>query len=197
MARRGVSSCVFSLFFLSLLPYFTEQDATVQTGIRVMYLAAALLAFTSATVVNSLTALASLQCDEDNGKEKEKATAHPRLSKGRALGRFRSSGQLGRAVGPLLGESPLSPNFGSLMTSSFEQHAPLIGLSASHQCTFLLAMVSNTFVYFAGPTVTYIVGGGAMFILTRHMRQIQGGESKLSGMKKVLSNPTPTCIFGT
>jgi len=62
------------------------------------------MAFTSATVVNSLTAFASLQCDEgvfdkDTGKPME---AHPQLAKGKALGQFRSSGQLGRAIGPLL-----------------------------------------------------------------------------------------------
>jgi hypothetical protein len=105
MARRGISSCVLSLFFLSLLPYFAQHEAIVRTGMRTLYLAAALLAFTSATVVNSLTALASLQCDDDNENEKEKAASHPGLSKGRALGQFRSSGQLGRAIGPLLGES--------------------------------------------------------------------------------------------
>ncbi|KAG6856337.1 hypothetical protein H0H87_005455 [Tephrocybe sp. NHM501043] len=62
------------------------------------------LAFTSATVVNSLTAFASLQCDEGGfddvtGKPREE---HPQLTKGKALGQFRSSGQLGRAIGPLL-----------------------------------------------------------------------------------------------
>lgn len=63
------------------------------------------MAFTSATVVNSLTAFASLQCDEGvfdevTGKPVEE---HPQLAKGKALGQFRSSGQLGRAIGPLLG----------------------------------------------------------------------------------------------
>ncbi|KAI8070899.1 major facilitator superfamily domain-containing protein [Gongronella butleri] len=44
------------------------------------------LAFTSGTVVNSLTSLASLQGNSDRGKH---------------LGQFRSFGQLGRALGPL------------------------------------------------------------------------------------------------
>ena len=65
------------------------------------------MAFTSATVVNSLTAFASLQCDEGGfdvvtGKIIKE---HPQLAKGKALGEFRSSGQLGRALGPLLGPS--------------------------------------------------------------------------------------------
>lgn len=118
MARRGVSSCVFSLFFLSLLPYLARDEVPyfagggVRIGIRLMYLAAAFLAFTSATVVNSLTALASLQCDEDSEQEGKKVL-HPELSKGRALGQFRSSGQLGRAIGPLLGEcKPRGPQAG-------------------------------------------------------------------------------------
>lgn len=63
------------------------------------------MAFTSATVVSSLTAFASLQCDEPgvdevSGKPLEE---HPQLAKGKALGMFRSSGQLGRAIGPLIG----------------------------------------------------------------------------------------------
>ncbi|RXW24612.1 hypothetical protein EST38_g1264 [Candolleomyces aberdarensis] len=63
------------------------------------------MAFTSATVVNSLTALASLQCDEsfdqDTGKPIQQ---HADLAKGQALGKFRSSGQLGRALGPIIGK---------------------------------------------------------------------------------------------
>ena len=59
----------------------------------VLYLAAAGLAFVSATVVNSLNALASLQTSEQHGKD---------LERGAALGRFRSRGQLGRALGPLV-----------------------------------------------------------------------------------------------
>lgn len=103
MARRGVSSCVISLCLLSALPFLTKGDNIV-VGVRVMYLAAAFLAFTSATVVNSLTALASLQCDEvEDDKKEAKPVEYPELAKGRALGEFRSSGQLGRAVGPLLG----------------------------------------------------------------------------------------------
>lgn len=53
-----------------------------------LYGGVAFLAMTSGTVVNSLTSLASLQCQH----EKEK---------GKILGVFRSFGQLGRACGPL------------------------------------------------------------------------------------------------
>lgn len=102
MARRGVSSCALGLVFLAILPQFS----TSRTGlaVRLLQAAAVCLAFTSATVVNSLTAHASLQCDEivdsDTGKPN---VTHPELAKGKALGQFRSSGQLGRAIGPLLG----------------------------------------------------------------------------------------------
>ena len=102
MARRGVSSCGLGLVLLAILPNF----AATKTGlaVRLLQAAAVCLAFTSATVVNALTAHASLQCDETldekTGKPQE---ANPELAKGQALGRFRSSGQLGRAIGPLLG----------------------------------------------------------------------------------------------
>jgi MFS family permease len=93
MARRGVLSCALAFICLSILPYLTGAWPS-----RAIYVAAAFLAFTSATVVSSLTALASLQCDEEVSGETSP------LAKGRALGQFRSSGQLGRAIGPLLGK---------------------------------------------------------------------------------------------
>ena len=102
MARRGVSSCALGLVFLAILPHFVSTRTSL--AILLLRLAAVCLAFTSATVVNALTAYASLQCDEttdaDSGKPR---AAHPELAKGKALGQFRSSGQLGRAIGPLLG----------------------------------------------------------------------------------------------
>jgi predicted MFS family arabinose efflux permease len=93
MSRRGIASCACGLVFLTLLPQFATSNRGL--AIKMMYAAAACLAFTSATVVNALTSYASLQCDED-GSEKNK-----QLAKGRALGEFRSSGQLGRAIGPI------------------------------------------------------------------------------------------------
>ncbi|EJD01228.1 MFS, DHA1 sub-family [Fomitiporia mediterranea MF3/22] len=101
MARNGVSSCALGLVLLALVPQFVGSRTAV--AVRLLQAAAVCLAFTSATVVNALTAYASLQCDEavdpDTGKP---LTAHPELAKGKALGQFRSSGQLGRAIGPLL-----------------------------------------------------------------------------------------------
>lgn len=103
MARRGVMACTVGLALLAILPNLVANNRAVAIG--VLRTAAVCLAFTSATVVNSLTAFASLQCDDasvdqDTGKPNKE---HPKLAKGQALGGFRSSGQLGRAVGPLLG----------------------------------------------------------------------------------------------
>lgn len=104
MARRGVLSCMMALIMLALLPRYV--NTAKPTAIKLLQAAAVCVAFTSATVVNSLTALASLQCeesrvDEATGKVIEES---PELAKGKALGTFRSSGQLGRALGPLLGK---------------------------------------------------------------------------------------------
>ena len=106
MALRGISSCALGLVFLTILPHFVASRPTV--AVRLLQAAAVCMAMTSATVVNSLTAFASLQTDDvtvdpDTGKAAE---AHPELAKGKALGKFRSSGQLGRAIGPLLGMFP-------------------------------------------------------------------------------------------
>jgi len=104
MARRGVSSCAVALILLSLLPKYVQTQPSL--GMKLLQAAAVCMAFTSATVVNSLTAFASLQCDEGNVDENtgKVVQEHPHLAKGKALGEFRSSGQLGRALGPLLGE---------------------------------------------------------------------------------------------
>lgn len=102
MARRGVSSCAIGLVLLAILPQLVANNTTA--AVRLLQGAAICLAFTSATVVNSLTSYASLQCDEGVDKDSGKPTTeHPQLAKGKALGHFRSSGQLGRAIGPLLG----------------------------------------------------------------------------------------------
>ncbi|KAF8974461.1 MFS general substrate transporter [Flammula alnicola] len=102
MARRGVSSCAVALVLLAILPKYVQTQPSL--AMKLLQAAAVCMAFTSATVVNSLTAFASLQCDEGHvdettGKVTEE---HPQLAKGKALGEFRSSGQLGRALGPLL-----------------------------------------------------------------------------------------------
>lgn len=102
MARRGVFSCAAGLAILSMVPQYVEWPTT---AVRLIQIAAVCLAFTSATVVSSLTSFASLQCDEvmDPVTGKPASVPHPQLSKGVALGIFRSAGQLGRALGPLLG----------------------------------------------------------------------------------------------
>ncbi|KAI6003747.1 major facilitator superfamily domain-containing protein [Pisolithus albus] len=106
MARRGIFSCAIGLILLSLVPRFVTTSPT--TAIRLLQAAAACLAFTSATVVSSLTSYASLQCEEGVDEDTGKPVGHPQLAKGTALGLFRSSGQLGRAIGPLLGENNVS-----------------------------------------------------------------------------------------
>ncbi|KAG0709746.1 major facilitator superfamily domain-containing protein [Suillus ampliporus] len=101
MAQRGVSSCALGLLLLAILPHFVSTQPKIAIGL--LRAAAVCLAFTSATVVSSLTSYASLQCDEGFDKDTGKPAAeHPELAKGKALGEFRSSGQLGRAIGPLL-----------------------------------------------------------------------------------------------
>jgi len=111
MARRGTFSCAVGLLLLALVPHFTLSRPGL--AFRLLQAAAVCMAFTSATVVNSLTAHASLQCDDEEpdfaaaegGGERPVETTfarRPELAKGQALGRFRSSGQLGRAIGPLL-----------------------------------------------------------------------------------------------
>jgi hypothetical protein len=117
MARSGTSSCAIGLVALALVPHFALSRPGL--AVRLLQAAAICMAFTSATVVNALTAHASLQCDEappefaavetDDGKPIQDIARLPELAKGQALGRFRSSGQLGRAIGPLLGNRAYSP----------------------------------------------------------------------------------------
>lgn len=99
LAGRGVATCAIATGIMATLPSLQNQRGGATT---LLYVAAAFLAFTSATVVNNLNALASMQCDDavegDEGND-----THSELTKGRALGKFRSSGQLGRALGPILG----------------------------------------------------------------------------------------------
>ncbi|CAE6527120.1 unnamed protein product [Rhizoctonia solani] len=170
--RRGMVSCALALIILSMIPHMLRGNgkgsvtsADIRAVVGMLHAAAALLSFTSATVVTSLTTLASLQCDEETSvKETPQAQPGPlpgpkrtastgvagldsgllqnrgprakgirtpavedpsipspanatkhataqnitsvtnsdKISTGRALGEFRSSGQLGRAIGPLL-----------------------------------------------------------------------------------------------
>lgn len=87
LVLQGMVACTAGLLSLSMM-------VSSAHSVRWLYAGVSCLALTSATVVNCLTSMASLQCyDED--------TQHPLLAKGRALGEFRSSGQLGRALGPV------------------------------------------------------------------------------------------------
>lgn len=83
LARGGMLTCAIALGLLAALP-------SSRSG-RLLYTAGVLLAFTSATVVTSLTALVSLDA--------------PEAQRGAVMGRFRSAGQLGRALGPLVATS--------------------------------------------------------------------------------------------
>jgi hypothetical protein len=155
MAQRGVVACVLSLIIMSSLSSMAENPQRLATAIRLMYLAAALLAFTSATVVNSLTALASLQCDDDNNSSSA-AQKDPQLAKGRSLGEFRSSGQLGRAIGPILA-------------------CALYWTAGAKRCCPILN-VTDRIDAPAGPMVTYGACGFLMFVLATHMRRIVTGK---------------------
>ncbi|PWW72627.1 MFS general substrate transporter [Tuber magnatum] len=77
VVKTGLASAGISFFLLS----------RVNTQLE-LYVAAAFLAVTSACVVTSLTALVSFRTSEKD--------------RGRALGGFRSAGQIGRATGPIL-----------------------------------------------------------------------------------------------
>ena len=86
LVLQGMVSCVAGLYFLAHCVKAEKPVAWLYAGVTC-------LAFTSGTVVNCLTSLASLQCHEQARDDA--------LSKGRALGEFRSFGQLGRALGPI------------------------------------------------------------------------------------------------
>lgn len=95
VAVTGITASTVALSLLSNLS--RQDDVSRSTAETMLYAAAALLAVASATVINALNALASL--------ETEGATAdltNASIDKGAALGAHRSSGQLGRAVGPLI-----------------------------------------------------------------------------------------------
>ncbi|OCF75012.1 hypothetical protein I204_03860 [Kwoniella mangroviensis CBS 8886] len=90
VASYGILSCVFALSLLSILPLSSIVSSSRISTI-VLYTSATCLSYTSATVVTGLTASAASLVDEQQ--------------RGKALGGFRSKGQLGRAVGPLLASS--------------------------------------------------------------------------------------------
>ena len=129
VAGDGCVASVFAFAFLAALS--TESGRSSYTISTVLlYAGATALAFTSATVVTSLTAAAAACCDADenvdpgtdaDGSVKTGSMASP-LQRGRALGIVRSKvsrvrcstnkrtlillqGQMGRAIGPMLATS--------------------------------------------------------------------------------------------
>lgn len=140
MARNGVISSAIGFLLLASLPHVSPHLAA-----RLVYISTPFLAFTSATVVSSLTALASLQCDEDVTSD----GGSNKLAKGRALGEFRSSGQLGRAIGPLLGKN--------IPTSLI--HVLMLSLACALYWTF-------------GPSLAYSTAGALMLSLAVGMGTI-------------------------
>ncbi|GAA5967489.1 hypothetical protein JCM3765_004686 [Sporobolomyces pararoseus] len=103
LALSGIRTCQLSLLLLSSLPFLSRKyDSNL--SMFVLYLASAGLAFVSATVVNSLNSLASLEADGESPQPESGGAAGDGaegIEKGKALGKFRSKGQLGRALGPL------------------------------------------------------------------------------------------------
>ncbi|CAO3685848.1 unnamed protein product [Rhizopus microsporus] len=91
--RMGEKNIVIQGMIMGVIGFYClAVTANASYPFLWLYIGATCLAFTSGTVVSGLTALASLQCHE---------TRDDYLSKGRALGGFRSYGQLGRALGPI------------------------------------------------------------------------------------------------
>lgn len=82
LIRNGLMSCCIALSCLALSPYAEKNPMPL------LAVLSASLAYTSASVVNSLNAEASKACAE--------------ASRGKEMGKFRSAGQLGRAVSRLL-----------------------------------------------------------------------------------------------
>lgn len=151
MARRGVLSCAIGLSLLAIFPQYVSTGPAL--AMKLLQGGAICFAVTSATVVNALTAFASLQCDDSEVDEVtgKLIEEHPELMKGKALGKFRSSGQLGRAIGPLLG------------TLVF-----LYPLLCTQNCCDTACSAYWTF----GPSCTYGASAIAMFALSASMKQI-------------------------
>jgi hypothetical protein len=104
---QGILSCSIALAIISYLTNLSNGKTWLYIdGITWLYIGATFLAFTSATVVNCLTSIASMQCDDEQqqigeGQERDTQNINNIIPKGEALGKFRSFGQLGRAFGPI------------------------------------------------------------------------------------------------
>ncbi|KAI8612059.1 major facilitator superfamily domain-containing protein [Chytriomyces sp. MP71] len=113
---QGMISCSIGLFIIGNLAKGMDM------GPRWLYIGAVFLAFTSGTVVTTLTSLASLTITGTKPtNEHEESPRNISENQGKYLGSFRSMGQLGRSMGPLaacsaywvLG-SPISYTIGSV-----------------------------------------------------------------------------------
>ncbi|KAI8052505.1 major facilitator superfamily domain-containing protein [Syncephalis plumigaleata] len=109
---QGIIACAIALLAVAQSAHTGKQSW--------LWISAIFLAVTSATVVNCLTSLASMQCDDEaeltnnnnnSNNNNRKEISHSsstttrlasQLTRGMALGHFRSLGQLGRAAGPML-----------------------------------------------------------------------------------------------
>ena len=108
LAQRGMGACAGALALLALLPGLAAhgegEGATAATAL--LWAAAALLAFVSASVVTSLSALASAAASSPSyssgASSSSSSSAGAGSGSAAALGTFRSQGQLGRALGPLV-----------------------------------------------------------------------------------------------
>ena len=103
---QGIFSCSAGLLVLGYL-------AVAPTGKMWLYVGAAFLSVTNGTVVTCLTALASFSGSVETDEKLDPSTAADATqnstsksvkasSRGHALGVFRSIGQLGRSLGPLV-----------------------------------------------------------------------------------------------
>ncbi|KAI9350699.1 major facilitator superfamily domain-containing protein [Obelidium mucronatum] len=110
---QGMLSCSIGLYLIGVFAVGVD-------GVIWLYVGAVFLAFTSGTVVTTLTSLASLTISGTKINQHDEAPKGISKNQGMILGKFRSAGQLGRSMGPLaacsaywiLG-SPVSYSIGS------------------------------------------------------------------------------------
>ncbi|GAA5850480.1 hypothetical protein JCM9279_001429 [Rhodotorula babjevae] len=105
LTQRGMRACAAALALLALLPGLDARGGKGKGTASALLLwgAAALLAFVSASVVTSLSALASAAASSASTSSSSSSSSTSSSSgSGAALGSFRSQGQLGRALGPLV-----------------------------------------------------------------------------------------------
>ncbi|KAJ3389271.1 hypothetical protein HDU84_008909 [Entophlyctis sp. JEL0112] len=92
---QGMISCSIGLALIGLL---AQGDG----GKTWLWMGAPFLAFTSGTVVTTLTSLASLTVSGTRISEHDDSPKNLSANQGKVLGKFRSMGQLGRSLGPIV-----------------------------------------------------------------------------------------------